>query len=139
MTKRAVIKIILVLLLLAAFTAVVFSIPAMRIKRFWFAYACGVIAILWQIYAIVVTDGKQDTKDRFYGFPTARLGLCYLVIQVAASIVEIAVFLPPWAVLVINVLLFAFPLIGFITTYTLQKEIARQEEKEREAQRQEKP
>ncbi len=134
MTKGAKIKIVLTVLVLAAFTAVVFSIPALRIKRFWFAYGCGVIAILWQIYAILATDGKKDTPDRVYGFPTARLGICYLVIQTAASILEIALFLPPWAVLVINCLLFAFPVIGFITTRTLRKEIARQELKQENAE-----
>ena len=126
MTKSSKIRIVLTVLALAAFTAVFFSIPALRIKRFWFAYGCGVFAILWQIYAIVATDGKKDTKDRFFGFPTVRLGLYYMVLQVAASILEIALFLPPWAVLVINVLLLAFPFIGFITTRTLRKELARQ-------------
>ena len=126
MTKSSKIRIVLTVLALAAFTAVFFSIPALRIKRFWFAYGCGVFAILWQIYAIVATDGKKNTKDRFFGFPTVRLGLYYTILQVAASILEIALFLPPWAVLVINVLLLAFPFIGFITTRTLRKELARQ-------------
>ena len=133
MTKSAKIKIFLVLPALAVFTAAVFSIPALRIRRFWFAYACGVFAILWQIYAVAATDGKKNSEARFYGYPTARLGLYYLVLQTAASILEIALFLPPWAVLLINALLFAFPVIGFITTRTLRKEIARQEEKPKEA------
>ena len=55
MTKSSKIRIALTVLALAAFTAVFFSIPALRIKRFWFAYGCGVFAILWQIYAIIVT------------------------------------------------------------------------------------
>ena len=133
MTKSSKIRIVLVVLALAAFSAVFFSIPALRIKRFWFAYGCGVFAILWQFYAILVTDGKENTKDRFFGFPTARLGLYYMILQTAASILEIALFLPPWAVLLINVLLLAFPIIGCITTRTLRKEIARQEAKQKEA------
>ena len=132
MTKSSKIKIVLTVLALAAFTAVFFSIPVYRIKRFWFAYGCGVFAILWQIYAIVVTDGKKNTRECYYGFPTARLGLYYMVLQVAASILEVALFLPPWAVLVINVLLLAFPAIGFITARTLRKELARQAAKEKE-------
>ena len=131
MTKSSKIKIVLTVLALAAFTAVFFSIPVYRIKRFWFAYGCGVFAILWQIYAIVVTDGKKNTRECYYGFPTARLGLYYMVLQVAASILEVALFLPPWAVLVINVLLLAFPVIGFITARTLRKELARQAAKEK--------
>ena len=126
MTKSSKVKIVLVALALAAFTAVCFGIPAMKIKRFWLAYGCGVFAILWQIYAIVVTDGKKNTKEHYYGFPTARLGLYYLVLQVTASILEIAIFPDPWVVLVINVLLLAFPFVGFITTRILRKELARQ-------------
>ena len=101
MTKSSKIRIALTVLALAAFTAIFFSIPALRIKRFWFAYGCGVFAILWQIYAIAVTDGKKNTADHYYGYPTARLGLYYMV-------------------------LLAFPIIGFITTRTLRKELARQ-------------
>ena len=129
MTKSSKIRIALTVLALAAFTAVFFGIPALRIKRFWFAYGCGVFAILWQIYAIIATDGKKNTADHYYGYPTARLGLYYMVLQVAASLLEIALFLPLWAVLVINALLLAFPIIGFITTRTLRKELARQEAK----------
>ena len=126
MTKSSKIRIALTVLALAAFTAIFFSIPALRIKRFWFAYGCGVFAILWQIYAIAVTDGKKNTADRYYGYPTVRLGLYYMVLQVAASLLEVALFPSQWAVLVINVLLLAFPIIGFITTRTLRKELARQ-------------
>ena len=89
MTKSSKIRIALTVLALAAFTAIFFSIPALRIKRFWFAYGCGVFAILWQIYAIAVTDGKKNTADHYYGYPTARLGLYYMVLQVAASLLEI--------------------------------------------------
>ena len=92
MTKSSKIRIALTVLALAAFTAIFFSIPALRIKRFWFAYGCGVFAILWQIYAIAVTDGKKDTADHYYGYPTARLGLYYMVLQVAASLLEVALF-----------------------------------------------
>ena len=49
-----------------------------------------------------------------------------MVLQVAASLLEVALFPSQWAVLVINVLLLAFPIIGFITTRTLRKELARQ-------------
>lgn len=133
MTKSWKVKTALVALAMVVFIAVCFSIPAMMIKRFWLAYGCGVFAILWQVYAIFVTDGKQDTREHFYGYPTARLGLYYLVLQVAASILEIAIFPDPWVVLVINVLLLAFPVIGFITTRTLRKELARQAAKEKEA------
>ena len=73
-----------------------------------------------------MTDGKKNTADHYYGYPTARLGLYYMVLQVAASLLEVALFPSQWAVLVINVLLLAFPIIGFITTRTLRKELARQ-------------
>ncbi len=132
MSKRGKIKILLTVLILIAFSVTVFAIPTLKAKRFWFAYLCGVFAILFQIYAIQASDGMRDTKDRYFGLPVGRLSIYYLVLQLAASITEIATVMPTWAVLLINMLLFAFPVIGYITTQTVKRELARQEAKQQE-------
>ena len=58
-----------------------------------------------------------------------RLGIYYLVIQLAVSVIEIALskFLPTWTVIVINVLILAAALIGCITAETMREEIAAQD------------
>ena len=131
MTKNMKKGIAALIILLAAFSVIAFVIPFPKNQKFWFAYLSGVFAILFQLYIFKVSFGKEDAKSRFYGFPIARLGIYYLVIQLILSIVEIAVskFVPGWILVVINVLIFAVVLLGCITTVTMRDEITKQDDK----------
>ena len=129
MTKNASKGIMILVILLAVFSVIAFVIPFPKNTVFWIAYACGVFAILFQLYIFRSSFGKADARSRFYGFPIARLGIYYLVIQLAVSVIEIALskFLPTWTVIVINVLILAAALIGCITAETMREEIAAQD------------
>ena len=131
MTKNTSRGMIMLAILLAVFSVIAFVIPFPKNTVFWIAYICGVFAILFQLYIFKSSFGKADARSRFYGFPIARLGIYYLVIQLIASIVEIALskFLPTWVVIIINVIILAFALIGCITTETMRDEIAVQDTK----------
>lgn len=123
--------IITLVILLAVFSVIAFVIPFPKSTVFWIAYFCGVIAILFQLYIFKTSFGNTDARSRFYGFPVARLGIYFLVIQLIASISEIALsqFLPTWVVVIINVLILAVALLGSITTETMRDEIAVQDVK----------
>ena len=131
MAKNATKGIMLLVILLAVFSVIAFVIPFPKNTVFWIAYACGVFAILFQLYIFRSSFGKADARSRFYGFPIARLGIYYLVVQLAVSIIEIALskFLPTWVVIIINALILAVALIGCITTETMRDEIAAQDTK----------
>ena len=131
MTKNTTRGILMLVIVLAVFSAIAFVIPFPQNTVFWIEYACGIFAILFQLYIFKSSFGKEDARSRFYGFPIARLGIYYLVIQLIVSIAEIALskFLPSWVVVIINVLILAFALIGCITTETMRDEIARQDAK----------
>ncbi len=131
MSKNATRGIITLAVLFVVFTVIAFVIPFPKTTVFWIAYLCGVFAILFQIYIFKSSFGNEDARSRFYGFPIARLGIIYLVIQLIASIAEIALakFIPAWIVIVINVLILAFALIGCITAETMRDEIAKQDGK----------
>lgn len=131
MTKNATRGIITLVILLAVFSVIAFVIPFPRNTVFWLAYACGVFAILFQIYIFRSSFSKEDARSRFYGFPIARLGIYYLAIQLIISIIEIVIskILPTWLVIVINVLILATVLIGCITTEAMRDEIATQDAK----------
>lgn len=131
MTKNASKGIMILVILLAVFSVIAFVIPFPKNTVFWIAYACGVFAILFQLYIFRSSFGKADARSRFYGFPIARLGIYYMVIQLAVSVIEIALskFLPTWTVIVINVLILAAALIGCITAETMRDEIAAQDTK----------
>ena len=127
-TTRGIISLVI---LLAVFSAIAFVIPFEKTTVFWIAYLCGVFAILFQVYIFYSSLGKENARSRFYGFPIARLGIYYLVIQLAVSIAEIALakFIPAWVVIIINVIILAFALIGLITTETMRDEIVKQDNK----------
>ena len=131
MSKNATRGIITLAVLFVVFTVIAFVIPFPKTTVFWIAYLCGVFAILFQVYIFKSSFGNEDARSRFYGFPIARLGIIYLVIQLIASIAEIALakFIPAWIVIVINVLILAFALIGCITSETMRDEIAKQDGK----------
>ena len=133
MTKDSRAKIFISVLILAVFSVIIFLIPIQRTGKFWFAYGCGAFAVLFQIYAIAATDGREDTKDRFYGFPVTRLALIYLALQLAVSIGGLLLNLSGWVIIVSGMLFLVFPILGFITTRTMQAEIARQEKKQQAA------
>lgn len=131
MTKNTTRGILTLVIVLAVFSVIAFVIPFPKNTVFWIAYACGVFAILFQLYIFKSSFGKEDARSRFYGFPIARLGIYYLVIQLIVSIIEIALskFLPTWVVVIISVLILAVALIGCITTETMRDEIAAQDTK----------
>ena len=132
MTKKSRVKIIITVLILIAFSVVVFVIPLPRTGKVWFAFGFGVFAVLFRLYAIAATDGKEDTKTQFYGFPVGRLSGVYLMLQMVISVGGLLTDANGWTMLVFSILILAFPILGFITTRTLQAEIARQEKKKRE-------
>ncbi len=131
MKKKASKGIQMLAVLLAVFSVIAFVIPFPKNLVFWIAYACGVFAIVFQLYIFKTSFSDADARSRFYGFPIARLGAYYLIIQLIFSIVEIALskFLPSWIVILINALILAVALIGCITTETMRDEIARQDGK----------
>ena len=135
MTKNASKGILTLLILLVVFSVITFVIPFPKNTVFWIAYICGVVSILFQLYIFKSSFGASDARSRFYGFPIARLGIYYLIIQLAVSIIEIAFskFLPTWAVIIINVLILAVALIGCITTETMRDEIVAQDTKLRKS------
>ena len=72
MTIKAIGRMILVVILLAAFTLFTFTIPVLRTTGFWLAYIFGVYAILYQLYVISEVYSKKNREGVFYSFPAAR-------------------------------------------------------------------
>ena len=122
---------IIIAIVLVVFSVIAFAIPFAHTTAFWVAYDFGVLAILFQIYIVKVSfaaiDG--DARSRFYGFPIARLGVYYLVAQLIASIIEMALskVIPTGAAVAVNVLLLALAVVGCITVDAMRDEIIRQD------------
>lgn len=131
MNKNTTRGILTLVILLAVFSVIAFVIPFPKNTVFWIAYLFGVFAILFQAYIFKSSFGKESARSRFYGFPIARLGIYYLVTQLVFSIIEIALskIIPVWVVVILNLLILAFALIGCITTETMRDEIVQQDGK----------
>lgn len=122
--------IIVLALLLVVFSVVAFIIPFARTVTFWLAYGFGVLALLFQLYIFRSAAAPNgDAKSRFYGFPVARVGVIYLVVQLIASFIEMALakILPAWVPLIVNLILLVAAVIGCITVETMRDEIVRQD------------
>ena len=89
MTKKAAGRLVFAAILLAVLSMIAFSVPFPKTKKYWFAYVCGVLAVLYQIYVVAVSCSKKNTGNRFCGFPVTRLGTYYLMMQVTASILQL--------------------------------------------------
>lgn len=112
------------------FSIITFVVPFSKTIVFWIAYIFAVIAILYQIYIFKISFfGTEKVKSKLYGFPIARIGVIYLVIQLIISLFEMAfaVLLPTWVVIVINVIFVAMAIIGCIATDAMRDEIVRQD------------
>lgn len=117
-------------IILIVFSVIAFVAPFAKTGVFWIAYIFGVIAIAFQIYVFKIAFEKgNDVKSKFYGFPIAKLGVVYLGVQLAISLVEmcLAAIIPMWVSVIVNVLLIAVVLIGCIAADVMRDEIARQD------------
>lgn len=112
------------------FSVIAFAAPFKMNGVFWCAYVFGVIAILAQIYFFKISFSKgEDVKSKFYGFPIAKIGITYLAIQIAISVIEMVAspVLPLWVAMIANVLPVAFAAIGCIAADVMRDEIVRQD------------
>lgn len=121
---------IVLAVLLLVFSVISFAVPVPKTVIFWLAYVFGMFAILYQIYIFnkyYSNDG--GAKSKFYGFPIVRIGIIYLAAQIAASLLEIVlqVFIPVWAVIIINVILAALAIAGCVAADAVRDEIIRQD------------
>ena len=120
--------IISLVLLLAAFNVLAFVIPFARERVFWWAYGFTTASILAQGYVFWVSM-RGDAKSRFYGFPIARIGVIYLVVQLILGFAGMACasFCPTAVGVVLYVLVFVLAGAGILITETVRDEIQQQD------------
>ena len=119
-------------LLFLLFTIIAFAVPFAKTATFWIGYIFGAVALALQLYTLrSVTNG--DAKSRFYGFPIAKVGVVYLVVQGILSILEMALsaIIAPWTGLVLNTVVLITAVIGTITVETTRDEIIAQDHRQR--------
>ena len=121
---------------LIAYNFAVFMIPCYKTATFWISWGFSLLSFVVADYAIYTgIIKKPDAKSRFYGFPIARIGVIYLVAQVAVGGVFMAIghIVPWWLATVACTIGLAVTLIGVMAAEAVVDQIQYQDNKIRES------
>ena len=113
------------------FNVIAFVVPTEKTPTFWVAYAFSVIAFLVEAFVIKTFAGKDDVpKSRFLGFPSLHVGIVYLIVQLIAFAVFMAIpIIPTWIAIIVCALILGIALICMISAKAAVNEIQRVEKK----------
>ena len=134
MEKKTIKQLIIGGILLALYLILALAIPFPKTAAYWVAFVFGLIAICAQAYVMHVAFNQgEPVKSKFYGFPIARIGVIYLIVQLIVSFLIMALGfafrVPAWAALIVCVLILGVSAIGFIAADIMRDEVERQDAK----------
>lgn len=115
----------------AIFNIITFLIPTEKTSAFWVAYMFTVLAFASQIIIWKIAFKSAETlKSKFLGIPLISVGITYLIIQLIAFAIFMALsFVSIWIVVVTCSLILGISSICLISTEVAKEEIIRVEEK----------
>lgn len=113
------------------FNVIAFAVPTAKTATFWVAYAFTVVAFASQIAIWKFAFKGADTlKSKFLGIPLISVGIAYLIVQIVAFAIFMALPLTvSWIAIVVCALILCISAICLIGTETGREEINRVEEK----------
>lgn len=113
------------------FNVIAFAIPTAKTATFWIAYVFTAAAFALQIGIWKFAFKGADTlKSKFLGIPLISVGITYLIIQIIAFAVFMALPLTAsWIAIVVCALILGISAICLIGTETGREEINRVEKK----------
>ena len=132
MTKNQIRAITVMAIVLIVFSVIAFALPFKMNSLFWLSYLFGILAIVVQVYVLKIAfHGTDSVKSKLYGFPIAQIGIIYMTVQLALSLIFIALaeVAPIWIAVILYVLALAAAAIGFIGADAMRDEIERQDVK----------
>lgn len=126
MKKEHIRGMIAMVTVLAVYFLLVLVIPFADVAEVKISVGFTVVAFAVAAYAVYIAFVKKpDARSRFYGFPIARLGLIYLVFQVAAGFAFMALgaYIPWWVSVVVYAIALAAAVLGLISAESVVEEI----------------
>ena len=114
------------------YNVIAFALPFPKTAVFFLSWIFTMAALAVQVYVIRTAFFKgEGVKSKLYGFPIARVGAIYLLVQMILGLIFMAlgVIVPVWLPLVLYVIFMGAALIGLITTEGVREEVERQERK----------
>ena len=113
------------------FNVIAFAVPTAKTATFWIAYAFSVVAFASQIVIWKFAfKGADSLKSKFLGIPLISVGITYLIVQIIAFAIFMALpLMASWIALVVCALILGVSAICLVGTETGREEINRVEEK----------
>ena len=132
MKKDTVRWIIGLAVLLVLYILVAFLIPFVHTATFWVSFVFTLIAFGVVAASIYIAFVKNpDAKSRFYGFPIAKIGALYGVVQLAAGLIfmALAAYVPAWIAVLVYAVALGAAVIGLVSADAVVEEIHKQDHK----------
>lgn len=116
--------------LLVLYIVIAFAVPFVHTATFWLSFVFTLVAFAVVAASIYIAFIKSpDAKSKFYGFPIAKIGAVYGLVQLILGLIFMA--LAPWAPAWLAVILFVIALgaavIGLISADAVVEEIQKQD------------
>ena len=118
--------------LLILYILIAFLVPFAKTATFWVSFVFTLIAFCVVAASIYIAFVKNpDAKSKFYGFPIAKLGVIYGVVQLIAGLIFMALglWIPVWVAVLIYAIALGVAAIGLISADAVRDEIQRQDVK----------
>lgn len=111
---------------------IAFLVPFAHTATFWVSFLFTLIAFAVAAASIYIAFVKKpDARSRFYGFPIAKIGILYGIVQLIAGIVimALAALIPVWAAVLVYAIALGAAVIGLISAEAVVSEIHVQDAK----------
>ena len=118
--------------LLVLYILIAFLIPFVHTATFWVSFVFTLIAFAVVAASIYIAFIKNpDAKSRFYGFPIAKIGAIYGLVQLIAGMLfmALAAILPAWLAVLVYAIALGAAVIGLISAEAVVEEIRVQDVK----------
>ena len=118
--------------LLLLYILVAFLIPFVHTAVYWVSFVFTLIAFAVVAASMYIAFVKNpDARSRFYGFPLARIGAIYGLVQLIAGFVFMALaqWAPVWAAFLVYAIALGAAVIGLVSAEAVVSEIHAQDDK----------
>ena len=132
MTKDKLRGIVALAVLLVVYVLIAFLIPFVHTATFWVSFVFTLIAFGVVAASIYIAFVKNpDAKSRFYGFPIAKIGAIYGLVQLIAGLIlmALAVWVPAWVAVLIYAIALGAAVLGLLSAEAVVEEIKVQDAK----------
>ena len=132
MKKDTIRGIVALAVVLVLYILIAFLIPFVHTATFWVSFVFTLIAFAVVAAAIYIAFIKNpNAKSRFYGFPIARIGVIYGLVQLIAGFIFMVLsqWAPVWAAVLVYAIALGAAVIGLISAEAVVSEIHAQDNK----------